>query len=197
MRIPNANITTTIFFEARDASDYVTPESGLAGKMIAKIWRNGGSPTAMTTPTIAEVDTGSAGYTLLMDEMTTMDAGYATQELRVRVTDTGGHMAPAIRVIELFRDSVISIDTGPLGDVNAQVVDALNVDTYAEPGLGAPAATTTLVEKIGYLYKAWRNKATQDTGSYDLYSDDEVTVDQAANTLDDGTTFTRGEVGSG
>jgi len=28
--------------------------------------------------------------------------------------------------------------------VNAEVVDALNVDTYAEPGQGAPAATTSL-----------------------------------------------------
>jgi hypothetical protein len=33
--------------------------------------------------------------------------------------------------------------------VNAEVVDALNVDTYAEPGQEAPPATTTLVRKIG------------------------------------------------
>ena len=79
--------------------------------------------------------------------------------------------------------------------VNTEVVDALNTDTYAEPGSGAPGATISLAQKIGYLYKAFRNKVTQTSTEYTLFADDESTAHQKATVNDDGTTFTRGEVG--
>ena len=82
-------------------------------------------------------------------------------------------------------------------DVNAEVVDAVNVDTYAEPGQAAPPATTTLVTKIGYLFKALRNRHTQTATTFSLYNDDATTVDQKATVSDNGTTFDRGEIGSG
>jgi hypothetical protein len=81
--------------------------------------------------------------------------------------------------------------------VNAEVLDVLSVDTFAEPGQGAPAATATLAVKIAYLYKAFRNKVTQTSTTYSLFNDDAVTVDQKSTVSDDGTTFTRGEVASG
>jgi hypothetical protein len=84
-----------------------------------------------------------------------------------------------------------------LAEVNAEVVDALNTDTYAEPGQGTPAATASLVAKIGYLYKAWRNKHTQTASEYALYADDGTTKDQEAGVADDGTTFTRNEMQTG
>ncbi len=77
-------------------------------------------------------------------------------------------------------------------------------DTYsfltsnrAEPGQGAPAATTDAFTKVDYLYKAWRNKATQTSTKYRLFNDNETTVGQSAVVSDDGTTFTRGEIGTG
>lgn len=82
-------------------------------------------------------------------------------------------------------------------EVNAEVVDALNVDTYAEPGQGAPAATTSLAAKIGYLYKAWRNKKTQTATTLSIFNDAGDTVDQKATVSDDGSTFSKGEIGSG
>lgn len=81
--------------------------------------------------------------------------------------------------------------------VNTEVLDVLNVDTFAEPGQEAPAATTTLVKKIGYLYKFLRNKITQDATTLKVYADDGSTVDQKATVSDDATTFTRGEIGTG
>jgi len=77
------------------------------------------------------------------------------------------------------------------------VVDALNVDTYAEPGQGTPAATATFVQKIGYLYKNWRNKKTQTATQWSLLNDDAVTVDQKATTADDATTASKTEIASG
>jgi hypothetical protein len=82
-------------------------------------------------------------------------------------------------------------------NVNAEVVDALNVDTYVEPGQGAPLATTTLAAKINYLYKAWRNKSDQDATTYQLYNDAGAVVDQKATVSDDATTATKGLVGTG
>lgn len=93
-------------------------------------------------------------------------------------------------------DAAISTRATP-AQVNTEVLDVLNVDTFAEPGQEAPPATTTLVKKIGYLYKAWRNKVTQDTSDYKLFADNTTTVDQKASVTDNGTTFTRNEVGSG
>jgi len=91
--------------------------------------------------------------------------------------------------------TVSSRSTLTAAAVNTEVVDALNVDTYAEPGSGAPGTTISLAQKIGYLYKAFRNKVTQTSTEYKLFADDESTVHQKATVSDDGTTFTRGEVG--
>lgn len=81
--------------------------------------------------------------------------------------------------------------------VNAEVLDVLTVDTFAEPGQEAPAATNTLAVKIAYLFKAWRNRSTQTSTLYALYNDDTTTLAQKSTVSDDGTTFDRGEVGSG
>lgn len=81
--------------------------------------------------------------------------------------------------------------------VNTEVVDALNVDTYAEPGQEAPAATNTIRKMLQYLFKAWRNKSTETSTTYSLYDDAGTTVDQKSTNSDDGTTFTSGKVGTG
>ena len=81
--------------------------------------------------------------------------------------------------------------------VNAEVLDVLNVDTFAEPGQEAPAATNTLVKKIGYLFKLLRNKITTTSTQINVFADDATTVDQKSTISDDATTFTRGEFGSG
>lgn len=82
-------------------------------------------------------------------------------------------------------------------DVNAEVVDTLNTDTYAEPGQEAPPATTTLVKKLGYLYKFLRNRKTQTATLLSLYADDATTIDQKSTVSDNGTTLDSGEIGSG
>jgi len=109
--------------------------------------------------------------------------------------------ADAIGASELAADAVTEIQAGlstlTAAQVNAEVVDALATDTYAEPGQGAPAATTTLAAKLGYLYKAWRNRQTQTATEYALYADDTTTKDQEAVVSDDGSVFERGEISTG
>lgn len=81
-------------------------------------------------------------------------------------------------------------------DVNTQVLDVLNTDTFAEPGVGAPPATATLVQKIGYLFKFLRNRATSTGTTLTVYNDDGTTAAQQATHSDNGTTYDRGEWGS-
>lgn len=81
--------------------------------------------------------------------------------------------------------------------VKTQVTDGLAVDTYAEPGQGTPAATLSLAAKINYLFKNWRNRKTQTSTAFSLYSDDAVTVDQKSTVSDSGTTAERGEIVTG
>ena len=113
---------------------------------------------------------------------------------------TSGKMANQVDVIEVDitakLDAAISTRATP-AQVNTEVLDVLNTDTFAEPGQEAPGATVTLAKKIGYLYKAFRNKFTQDATTAKLYADDGTTVDQKSTVSDDATTFTRGEMGTG
>lgn len=118
--------------------------------------------------------------------------------------------ADAIGASEIAADAITEIQSGlatsanisalnniSTTDVKNQVVAALNTDTYAEPGQANPAATTSLAAKINYLYKAWRNKVTQTSSEYKLFNDDGTTVGQKASVSDNGTTFERGEIGTG
>jgi uncharacterized membrane protein len=93
--------------------------------------------------------------------------------------------------------AIAALNNISAAQVNAEVVDALATDTYAEPGQGTPAATASLATKIGFLMKAWRNRTTQTASEYALYADDATTKDQEAVVSDDGVTFERGEVSTG
>jgi len=81
--------------------------------------------------------------------------------------------------------------------VKTQAVAALNTDTYAEPGQEAPTATTTLVDKIGYLFKYLRNKITNDGTDIKVYNDAGAVVDQKSPVSEAAGTVTRGEFISG
>lgn len=84
--------------------------------------------------------------------------------------------------------SILPVLIYPITDVTAE---------YAEPGQGAPEATTSIAAKINYLYKAWRNKKIQDATTFELYNDAGAVVDQKATVSFDGTDFTAGEIESG
>ena len=76
-------------------------------------------------------------------------------------------------------------------------VTDLTSTIFAEPGQGIPPATTTLANKLAYVYKAFRNQVTQTSSTYSLYNDAASVVDQKATVSDNGTTFTRTNVVSG
>lgn len=76
--------------------------------------------------------------------------------------------------------------------VNAEVLDVLNTDTFAEPA-SVPAATASLVAKIGWLAALARNKITQTATTQTLRNDADGADIATSAVSDDGTTFTRAE----
>lgn len=75
-------------------------------------------------------------------------------------------------------------------DVNAEVLDVLNVDTFAELA-ATPAATTTIRSMIQALFMMWRNKSTETQTERTLFADDDTTIVSQEAVSDDGTTFTK------
>lgn len=76
--------------------------------------------------------------------------------------------------------------------VNAEVLDVLDVDTFAEE-TSIPAATASLRKKIGWMFMWFRNKVTQTGTTSTLFADDGTTVVGTHTVSDDATTFTSGE----
>lgn len=97
----------------------------------------------------------------------------------------------------IYAAGAAALSTLTAAQVNTEVLDVLTVDTFALPGQEAPAATNTIKNWMAYLFKAFRNKLTVDATTIKLFADDGTTVDQKATVSDDGTTYLRGELGSG
>jgi hypothetical protein len=93
-------------------------------------------------------------------------------------------------------DSGLALLATP-AQVNAEVLDVMNVDTHAEPAQGAPGATVSIFAKINYLYKRFRNKYTETATQGNVYNDAGDTIDHKVTLSDDGTTFIKSKYESG
>ena len=171
------------------------------GKYISSIYKQiGGSPAPVNDTIIASWDGWIYSDILYDTPILNSSAG------DVGITQAGADKAwgTTARVLTAGTNIVLAKGVGVTGfndilaaQVNAEVVDALNVDTYTEPGQGAPGATTTLVQKISYIYKFLKNKTTTTSTQINIYNDAESTIDQKSTISDDGTIFSRGKFGSG
>lgn len=175
----------------------ITSAAGIPEVKVASIAND-----AVTAAAIAANAIGASE--LAADAVTEIQSGLATSSalstLQTSVDDipTNADLATALAAADdAVLAAIAALNNLSAAQVNAEVVDALNVDTYAEPGQEAPGATVSLVKKIGYLYKFLRNKITQTATTLSIFADDASTVDQKATVSDDATTYTRGEIGSG
>ena len=81
--------------------------------------------------------------------------------------------------------------------IKAEVVTALNVDTYAEPGQANPPAAPTIRQMLHHQYKRWRNKRTSTNAQKSYFNDAGAVVDQKRAIADNGVTFTEDEIVTG
>lgn len=82
-------------------------------------------------------------------------------------------------------------------NINTEVVDVLKTDVVTLPGQTAPPLTPTFEEMISWLYKAFRNRKDETATLWQLYADDQSTVDAKATVSDDGTTAIKQEIVTG
>ena len=94
--------------------------------------------------------------------------------------------------IAAIQSALAALNNLSAADVNAQVLDVLATDTFAEPS-APPAATASIKDKIGWVAAVLRNKLTQTATTQTLYADDGSTTVSTSATSDDGTVFTRSE----
>jgi uncharacterized protein YjbJ (UPF0337 family) len=87
--------------------------------------------------------------------------------------------------------SIGSLATQAKADVNAEVVDTLATDTYAEPS-SVPSATASIKDKLGWVALVSRNRVTQTSTTQKVRNSGD-SADVGSSTLsDDGTTMVRG-----
>ncbi len=172
------------------------------------------SLTSYAGPTKAEMDTAH-GLLATEAKQDIIDTNVDDIETAIAlVPQSGGTTtwnATALAAIQTEADASLTSYAGPTkaemdtahgllatpAQVNTQVLDVFTVDTFAEPTKGLPPATTTLANKIGFNYKAWRNRSTSTSSVYSLYNDDATTVDHDAAVSDDTTTAERSEMTDG
>lgn len=174
--------------------------------------------TAQTGDSFARIGVAGAGLTAINLPNQTMDI---TGSITGNLSGSVGSVTGAVGSVTGSVGSVVGHTAqtgdsfarlgGPAGasvsadiaavkvDTAATVVDTANLNdtTHAEPGQAAPPGTASLITKVNYLYKAWRNKSTQNATEYNLFDDAGGTVDQKAAVSDDGTTATKGEITTG
>ncbi len=111
-----------------------------------------------------------------------------TEQLSVTVIDSGG-LIPYGGWLGVGATTVSDISSA---QINAEVLDVLSTDTFAELA-SPPAATSSLKDKLVWLFMWARNKATATSSQRKLYADDTTTVVSTETVGDDGVTFTKGE----
>ncbi len=77
-------------------------------------------------------------------------------------------------------------------EINAEMVDVMEVDTHAQPS-SVPAATTTYQNMLTYAFTLGRNKMTQTATTTLLRNDADSATIGTSTVSDDATTFTKGK----
>jgi hypothetical protein len=88
------------------------------------------------------------------------------------------------------------MSTGMKAEVNTEVADVMNTDTYTEVSAGAPTDTPTFSGMVRELYWAWKNKKTVTASTLTVRNSADAADLHTAPLSDDGTTFSKGEFGA-
>lgn len=156
--------------------------------------------TQITTLATASALTTVAGYidTEVAAILAAVDTEIGALTTAVDALPTNAELATALAAADdAVLAAIAALNNLSAAQINAEVVDALATDTYAEPGQGAPGATVSLATKVNYLYAALRNKSTVTATEHRIFADDGSTVIVKRTLSDDATTFTSTELATG
>ena len=122
----------------------------------------------------------------------------------VSATSDASSFNPALHSLEALRvrgdaawATSVATSTLTIAQVATEISDAFSVDTVTLPGQGAPPLAPTHEEMISWMYKVMRNRKDQSATTWQLYADDESTVDAKATVSDAASVATKQEIVSG
>lgn len=150
-----------------DQTDGFTAETGLTiANTDVKLSKNGAAQVNKNSGGGTHLGNGDYAFTFDATDTNTVGA------LRVSISVAGARIV-----------------VGDFTVLEEAVYDAVIAGSQAEPGQGAPPATTDVFTKLAHLYQDWRNLKTLDkaTGTRKLYADDGTTVVNKATVTDNGT----------
>ena len=190
--ITNAELATDCIGTDEIATDAIDAD-GIAASAIgaAEIATDaiGAAEIAADAITTAELATGCISADEVADDA--IDAGAIADS----AIDAATYAANAITDAAVANDvqvDVLTIETaGALAGINADVLDVMNVDTFAEMAGGAPPAAPTLAEILNYMYRLnfHERHITATTDDIRNAADSADLFDTVLS--DDGTTFIR------
>lgn len=181
------------------------PSALISGRMDSNVQAMANdviTAAAIATDAITSAELAASAVSEIQSGLSTLDAagvrtavGLASANLDTQLDalPTNAELATALAAADdAVLAAIAALNNISTAQVNAQVVDALATDTYAEL-TGPPAATSTLAAKINWLFLLARNKITQ-TSTTQTVRNDADSADVATSTVsDDGTTFVRNE----
>lgn len=138
-------------------------------------------------------DTVRLGLTALPNAAAAESGGLFTRGTGAGQINQSNNGRIDVDVAAIATDAVnaAALAADALAEINAQVVDGLATDTYAEP-TGVPPATATLAAKIGFMYLMHRNRIDV-TASKKTFYDDGGNPEFEKDLSDDATTYSESE----
>lgn len=116
----------------------------------------------------------------------------AADNLEAACDGTGYNLGGGAVVSASVTGSVGSLATQAKADVNAEVLDVLSTDTFAELA-AIPAAASSLKDKLTWMFMWFRNRVEQTSTTKVLKADNGTTTVATFTESDDGTTYISGE----
>jgi hypothetical protein len=155
------------------------PAALVSGRIDASIGAaaaNTITASALAADAVTEIQSG----------LSTLTAAQVNTEADTALSDVGLTTTITGRI-----DAAVSTRATP-AQVNTEVLDCLVTDTHAEIS-AVPAATSSLKDKLNWLFALARNKLTQTSTTQTLYADDASTPVGTSAVADDSTTASRAE----
>lgn len=175
---------------AADIADAVCDEalsghtaSGSVGERLGRI------PNAAAGAANGLFIAGTNAATTISGALTTTFTGSLTGSVSGNVAGSVGSVTG--NVGGNVTGSIGSLSAQAKSEVNVEVLDVLSVDTFAQPS-SVPAATSSLKDKINWLFTLARNKVTQTATVQTVRNDADNATIATATVSDDTITNVRG-----
>lgn len=176
-------------------SNIATPDTAGYPKVTVKSGTGTGEISLSSGAVTVGTNNDKTGYSLTQSFPSNFASFVidASGRIQVQSGTSTGQVDLSSGKVALQSAQQVQLNTQGKADVNAEVVDALNVDTYAELS-SLPGASPTLKQILMFLYMIARNKVTTTSSQRKVYLDDGSTVLGTWGVSDDGSTFTQAEI---